>query len=81
MKNKDQLNLFDVHKDWQLEWNEMPEFSMNDLTSHRKLIVHFRSDEDFKEFAELLKQRIGLKQPSIRFPEMPHRIASGHQYV
>jgi hypothetical protein len=81
MKNKDQLNLFDVQKDWQTEWNEMPEFSMNDLTSHRKLIVHFRSDEDFKEFSELLKQRIGLKQPSIWYPEMPHRIASGHHYV
>jgi hypothetical protein len=81
MKNKDQLNLFEVQTDWQLEWNGMPEFSMDDLTSNRKIIVHFRNDDDFKRFAELINQRIGPKQPSIWYPEMPHRIASSHHYV
>jgi hypothetical protein len=81
MKNNDQLNLFETKADWELEWNGMPEFSMNDLTSCRKIIVHFRNDEDFKQFAEIINQRIGPKQPSIWYPEMPHRIASGHNYV
>ena len=81
MKNNDQLNLFETKADWELEWNGMPEFSMNDLTSHRKVIVHFRNNDDFKQFAELIKQRIGPKQPSIWYPEMPHRIASDHHYV
>ena len=81
MKNNDQLNLFETKTDWELEWNGMPEFSMNDLTSYRKIIVHFRNDDDLKQFAEIINQRIGPKQPSIWYPEMPHRIASGHNYV
>lgn len=66
----------DFENDWQKEWKGMPEFVQEDLTSHRKIIVHFRNNEDVKRFAELLGQKITPKQPSLWFPEMqPRRYA------
>jgi hypothetical protein len=74
-KNKT-LTLFDdieTPASWELEWQDMPEFVQEDLTSQRKIVVHFRNDEDVKKFAELIGQRITAKQPSLWFPEMPAR--------
>ncbi len=69
-----QKGLFDgLDNKWQEEWKDMPEFIQEDLTSHRKMVIHFRNDEDVKKFAELLGQKITPKQPSLWFPEMPPR--------
>lgn len=66
----------DFENDWQKEWKGMPEFVQEDLTSYRKIIVHFRNNEDVKRFSELLDQKITPKQPSLWFPEMqPRRYA------
>jgi len=62
------------------EWEGMPEFNQEDLTSDRKITVHFRNKEDFKEFEELMKQRITPKQKSLWYPHMPHRKASHLRY-
>lgn len=43
---------FDKH------WREMPEFIQEDLMSKYKIVVHFRNEEDFIEFAELIGQEI-----------------------
>ena len=67
----------DFENDWQKEWKGMPEFVQEDLTSYRKIIVHFRNNEDVKRFSELLDQKITPKQPSLWFPEMqPRRYAN-----
>jgi len=58
------------------EWQGMPEFHQEDLSSKRKIIVHFRSDEDVQTFSELVGQKITPKQPSLWFPYMPPRKAS-----
>jgi hypothetical protein len=81
MKMTEQQVLFDAPNNWQLEWKGMPEFAQEDLTSHRRVIVHFRNDADVEEFAKLLNQRITLKQPSCWFPKMDNRIASDKRYV
>lgn len=73
--------LFDDDIEWKKEWQDMPEFIQEDLTSHRKIVVHFRNDEDVKKFAELLGQKITQKQPSLWFPEMPPRRYSHLKYV
>lgn len=66
----------DFENDWQKEWKGMPEFVQEDLTSYRKIVVHFRNNEDVKRFSELLDQKITPKQPSLWFPEMkPRRYA------
>lgn len=68
--------LFQVESLHDEHWKGMPDFHMEDMTSHRKIVVHFRNDSDFAKFTELMGQGIGPKQPSIWYPEMPNRKAS-----
>lgn len=63
------------------EWVGMPEFVNDDLTSYRKIIVHFRSDEDVAEFARLIGQRISDKTKSIWFPEEERADFRSQAYV
>jgi hypothetical protein len=61
---------------WKEEWKDMPEFHQEDLTSHRKVVIHFRNDEDVEEFANLIGQKLTPKQKSTWFPHMePRRYA------
>ena len=66
---------------WKEEWKDMPEFIQEDLTSHRKIVVHFRNDEDVAEFAELMKQKITPKQKSLWYPYMPPRRYADKLYI
>lgn len=59
----------------------MPEFVQEDLTSFRRIVVHFRNSEDVIKFAELINQRITEKQVSLWFPEEPRRKKKGLIYV
>jgi hypothetical protein len=66
---------------WKDEWHDMPEFVQEDLTSKRKIIVHFRNDEDVAKFAELINQKITPKQKSLWHPHMPPRRYADKLYV
>lgn len=68
---------FDVEK----EWVGMPEFSMEDLSPFRKIVVAFRDQKDVEAFARLLQQKITPKQKSLWFPEMPIRHFKDKRYV
>jgi hypothetical protein len=70
MTEKNQLNLFEDKKWWAGEWEGMPEYDQDDLTSFRKVIVHFRNREDVDRFAELIGQKITPNQLSLWFPEL-----------
>ena len=65
---------------WKDEWQDMPEFEMEDLSSFRKIIVHFRNQEDIDKFAELIGQKI-TKAPSIWYPEWKKRRYADKRYV
>lgn len=67
--------------DWRDEWKDMPEFHQEDLTSYRKIIVHFRNDEDIEKFAELMEQKITPKQKSLWYPYMPPRRYADKLYI
>jgi hypothetical protein len=64
--------LFDEPTEWQKEWKDMPEYIQEDLTSFRKIVIHFKSQEDVNAFAKLIGQKITPKQPSLWYP--PHEI-------
>lgn len=68
--NSDQALLFDIQdvEPWRREWNGMPEFDMKDLTSRKRLIVHFATLGDMQAFAELVEQKLTPKTQSIWFP-------------
>ena len=65
---------------WKDEWQDMPEFEMEDLSSFRKIVVHFRNQEDIDKFAELIGQKI-TKAPSLWYPEWKKRRYADKRYV
>ena len=65
---------------WKDEWQDMPEFEMEDLSSFRKIVVHFRNHEDIDKFAKLIGQKI-TKAPSIWYPEWEKRRYADKRYV
>ena len=67
-------------REWKKEWQDMPEFEMEDLSSFRKIVVHFRNQEDIDKFAELIGQKI-TKAPSLWYPEWKKRRYADKRYV
>ena len=65
---------------WKDEWKDMPEFEMEDLSSFRKIVVHFRNQEDIDKFAKLIGQKI-TKAPSLWYPEWKKRRYADKRYV
>lgn len=55
---------------WEDHWIDMPEFEQEDDSPHRKLIVSFRNEEDFKMFSKLINQNLTKKTKSIWYPEL-----------
>tara|TARA_Y100000310_G_scaffold325015_1_gene387812 strand:+ start:1512 stop:1775 length:264 start_codon:yes stop_codon:yes gene_type:complete len=70
---KKQGILFDDFEDldwWRKEWQDMPEYEMEDLTSFQSVIVHFETEEDRDNFAKLMEQNITYLTKSIWFPKV-----------
>ena len=82
--NKQKFDLFDDGFDWQDEWKDMPEFEHKELRSKRKIVIHFRNDEDVEKFAKLINQSIILGETytkSLWYPHMPDKHFSHLRYV
>lgn len=57
-------------EEWKSLWKGMPEFVQEDDPPYKKLIINFRNEEDYKEFADLIKQKLTEKTKSIWFPKL-----------
>ena len=55
--------------DFDKEWEGMPEYESKDLTSFRRIIVHFQSQDDVNDFAELIEQPITERAKYIWHPK------------
>jgi len=75
--------LFDEFSGWEKEWVGMPEFIQGDLTSIKKVIVHFRNENDFNEFQKLIGQKLKKNGMAIScwFPEQQPRRYAHLRYV
>jgi hypothetical protein len=51
------------------EWQGMPEYEHEDLTSQFKVYVHFRNEDDLKAFEELLGQKVPRDRWAIWHPK------------
>tara|TARA_B100000315_G_scaffold112754_1_gene103385 strand:+ start:203 stop:496 length:294 start_codon:yes stop_codon:yes gene_type:complete len=71
----------DDRSSWEKEWQDMPEFVMEDTTSFRTLKIHFRNFDDVDRFAKLIGQHISPKVKSLWFPEMLKRRYANKRYV
>lgn len=74
-------DLFEEKFSWEKEWQGMPEFVQEDLTSFRKIVVHFRNAEDVEMFANLIRQKISPKQPSLWYPQWINRRYADKRYI
>lgn len=50
------------------EWIDMPEYINEDKTANRKIIIHFKNDDDVQGFALLIGQKITEKTKSLWYP-------------
>jgi len=55
---------------WEEEWQGMPEFVQEDLSSYRMIMVHFGSEEAVDSFAKLVDQTITPRTKSIWYPKV-----------
>ena len=55
------------------EWVDMPEFIQEKKEPFSKIVIRFETEEDLKEFAELIGQKLTPKTKSIWHPYKPHR--------
>lgn len=56
-------------EDLEKEWQNMPEYISEDKTSFRRLIIHFRNQDDVNKFSKIIKQELTDKTLSIWYPE------------
>jgi len=61
-------DLFDKHS----EWVGMPEFVQEKKEPYKELIVRFETEEDYKEFQQLIGQQLTVKTKSIWHPFKSH---------
>lgn len=57
-------------KEWQKYWVGMPEFEQEENPTFKTLYVHFRSEEDYNDFAKLIGQNLTKKTKSIWHPHL-----------
>ena len=69
-----------VVQDLSGEWEDMPEFSEEDKSAYRTLLVHFMNDEDIEKFKKLVKQEFTEETKFIYFPEQENMDTEAKRY-
>jgi hypothetical protein len=57
-------------KEWKKYWKGMPEFNQEENKPFKTIYVHFRTEEDYEEFAKLISQKLTKKTKSIWHPKL-----------
>lgn len=68
-KNFEQQTLFDMGNSWDEDWQNMPEFEMEDQKPWKTVLVHFKNRDDYLKFIELMGQRMTEQTKSVWFPK------------
>jgi hypothetical protein len=69
-KMSQQKPLFEIKPKWVDLWKGMPEFSLEDLTAFKSVIVHFATRQDQDNFSKLVNQKITDRTQSIWYPQV-----------
>lgn len=56
--------------EWQKHWVGMPEYTQEDNPPYRRLIVSFRTEDDYQGFAKIIDQKLTEKTKSIWHPKL-----------
>lgn len=66
---------------WKKHWVGMPEFVQENNPPYKKIIISFRNEEDYKEFADLIEQNLSEKTKSIWYPKLDREANSLLRWV
>ena len=67
--------------EWKNHWNGMPEFTQEDNPPFKKLIISFRTKEDYDAFSELVSQKLTDKTKSIWYPKLDRDLNSLKRWI
>jgi hypothetical protein len=67
--------------DAQDEWQGMPEYSHEDKSAFKTLVVHFPDQQSVDLFAKKIDQKITEKTKTVWFPPQEHMNTESKQYV
>lgn len=81
MKEKKQICLMPTDRNWEKEWQGMPEYKQEDLSSFSSVIIHFRNQKDKDDFSKLIGQSITSKTKSIWHPKLEFLSVINKRYV
>ena len=70
LSEEEEKVLLDDDNDWENHWVGMPEFVQEDNPPYKKIIMNFRSKEDYDSFAKLIDQKLTEKTKSIWYPKL-----------
>ena len=62
------------------EWEDMPEYNQEDLLAYKTVYVHFRNEEDFKNFQQFIGQPMTDKTKSIWYPKQEDMDTESKRY-
>ena len=57
-------------EEWRKHWKDMPEFQQEEDRPFKTIYVHFRTKEDYEEFAKVIDQKLTDKTKSIWHPKL-----------
>lgn len=66
---------------WEKHWVDMPEFEQENNEAFRKVVVRFRNEKDYQEFAKLVDQKLTVKTKSIWYPKLEKDVKSLRRWV
>ena len=72
-QEQEQLELFEMKadpKEWEVEWQGMPEFIQEKRDPFHMIQIRFASENDYKEFADLIEKNLTKKTLSIWYPKL-----------
>ena len=62
------------------EWEDMPEYSQEDLMAFKTVYVHFRNEQDFIDFQNFINQQMTDKTKSIWYPKQEDMDTESKRY-
>lgn len=68
-------------KEWKKHWVGMPEFEQKNNPPYKKLIISFRNEEDYREFAKLISQPLTSKTKSTWYPRLDRDANSLRRWI
>jgi len=69
MAKKSKQTLIPVQERWERHWQGMPEYISEHKDPWKSILVHFKDENDLKDFAKLIDQKITLKTKFIWHPK------------